>query len=187
MNEVANEVIGGKGSGGGGGGGISGWDPVLKPDYIQAGIYKAPGIFVLDNDFNGTIDDISSSAKGTIIYFFKETQRWGIISGEDKNKGVYSTYAALLVAYPTSTDGDYALITSTNSFFAYYNNIWNDTGSSVAPDALRSTNNLSDLTDKIASRINLFLLRQTVYLKNQTLPMTVQKPKRWRCSLYHIP
>ena len=141
--------------GGGSGGGISGWDPVLKPDYIQAGKYKAPGIFVLDNDFNGIIDDISSSGRGTIIYFFKATKRWCIISGEDKNKGVYTTYAALLVAYPTSTDGDYALITSTNSFFAYYNNIWNDTGSSVAPDALRSTNNLSDLTDKSASRINL--------------------------------
>ena len=137
------------------GGGISQWDPVLDPNKIKPGIYRAPGIFVLNNDFNGIIDDISSSKKGTIIYFFKNTQRWAIISGEDKNKGVYSTYSALLVAYPSSTDGDYALITSTNSFFAYYNNIWNDTGTSVAPDALRSTNNLSDLTDKVASRINL--------------------------------
>ena len=155
MSSIGNSTIGGIGGGGSGSGGISSWNPVLNPNYIQAGKYRAPGAFVLDNDFNGTIDDISSSGKGTIIYFFKETQRWGIISGEDKNKGVYSTYAALLVAHPTSADGDYALITSTNSFFAYYNNIWNDTGSSVAPDALRSTNSLSDLTDKIASRINL--------------------------------
>ena len=155
MSEFINEVLGGIGSGGSGSGGISGWDPILNPDDIQAGEYKAPGIFILNNDFNGTIDDISSSKKGTIIYFFKNTQRWAIISGEDKNKGVYSTYSALLVAHPVSTDGDFALITNTNSFFAYYNNIWNDTGSSVAPDALRSTNSLSDLIDKVASRINL--------------------------------
>jgi len=155
MSEQFTEVFGGQGSGGSGSGGIPQWNPTLNPDYIQAGKNKAPGIFVLNNDFNGIIDDISSSKKGTIIYFFKNTQRWAIISGEDKNKGVYSTYSALLVAHPTSTDGDYALITSTNSFFAYYNNTWNNTGSSVAPDALRSTNNLNDLTDKVASRINL--------------------------------
>ena len=153
MSNITNSTIGG--GAGSSGGGISGWDPVLKPDYIKTGKNKAPGIFVLDNDFNGTIDDISPSVKGTIVYFFKATKRWGIISGEDKNKGVFPTLLTLQTALPTSTDGDYALVVATGTFFAYYNDQWNDTGNNIAPDALRATNNLDDLTDKAAARLHL--------------------------------
>jgi hypothetical protein len=74
--------------------GLSSWNPALEPTKIQAGVYVAPGCFVLQSDFNGTIDDVSSSSKGTIIYFFDLTKRWGIISGEDKNKGVFQTLLA---------------------------------------------------------------------------------------------
>jgi hypothetical protein len=143
--------------------GLSSWNPTLDPTKIQAGIYTAPGCFVLQDDFNGTIDDVSSSAKGTIIYFFEETKRWGIISGEDKNKGVYQTLLALQTAYPTATNGDYALVLATNTFFAWFDNVWNNTGSNVAPDALRSTNNLNDLANKSTSRLNL-----DVYNKKET-------------------
>ena len=74
--------------------GLSSWNPTLDPTKIQAGIYTAPGCFVLQDNFNGAIDDVSSSSKGTIIYFFENTKRWGIISGEDKNKGVFQTLLA---------------------------------------------------------------------------------------------
>ena len=144
-------------------GGLSPWNPITEPTKILAGVYSSPGSFVLGADFNGVIDDVSSSSKGTIIYFFQDIKRWGIISGEDKNKGVFQTLIQLQTAYPTATNGDYALVVATATFFSYNSNAWNNTGSNVAPDALRATNNLSDLTSKSTARINL-----DVYNKKET-------------------
>jgi len=147
-----------------GGGGLESWDPITEPTKIQAGIYTAPGSFILLEDYNGSpIDDISSASRGDIIYFFSNNNRWAVISAEDKNKGVYQTLLQLQTAYPTANNGDYALVTTTSTFWAWFNNQWNNTGSDVAPDALRSTNNLSDLVDFLAARTNL-----DVYSKSQT-------------------
>lgn len=144
-------------------GGLSPWNPITEPTKILAGVYSSPGSFVLGADFNGVIDDVSSSSKGTIIYFFQDIKRWGIISGEDKNKGVFQTLIQLQTAYPTATNGDYALVIETATFFSYNSNTWNNTGSNVAPDALRATNNLSDLISKSTARTNL-----DVYNKKET-------------------
>jgi len=144
-------------------GGLSPWNPITEPTKIIAGVYSSPGSFVLAADFNGVIDDVSSSSKGTIIYFFQDVKRWGIISGEDKNKGVFQTLIQLQTAYPTATNGDYALVVATATFFSYNSNAWNNTGSNVAPDALRATNNLNDLINKSTARTNL-----DVYNKKET-------------------
>ena len=144
-------------------GGLSSWDPITEPTKIQAGVYTSPGSFILENNFNGTIDDVISSAKGTIIYFFPKTERWGISSGEDKNKGVFATLLTLQTALPAATDGDYALVVATGTFFAWFGAQWNNTGSAIAPDALRSTNNLSDVDSVAVSRSNI-----DVYSKKET-------------------
>ncbi len=147
-----------------GGGGLESWNPITEPTKIQAGIYTSPGSFILLEDYNGSpIDDISSASRGDIIYFFSNNNRWAVVSAEDKNKGVYQTLAQLQTAYPNASNGDYALVVATNSFFAWYNSQWNNTGSNIAPDALRSTNNLSDLTDDAVARTNL-----DVYSKSET-------------------
>jgi len=71
-------------------GGLESWNPITEPTKIQAGINTAPGSFILLEDYNGSpIDDISSGSRGDIIYFFPNTNRWAVISAEDKNKGVY--------------------------------------------------------------------------------------------------
>ena len=140
-------------------GGLSPWNPTTEPTKIIAGVYSSPGSFVLGADFNGVIDDVSSSSKGTIIYFFQDTKRWGIISGEDKNKGVFQTLSQLQTAYPTATNGDYALIVETGTFFAYYNSQWNNTASNdgnkinvIATDvASASTVNLDNATGDIVN------------------------------------
>ncbi len=145
-------------------GGLESWDPITEPTKIQAGIYTAPGSFILLEDYNGSpIDDISSGSRGDIIYFFPNNNRWAVISAEDKNKGVYQTFLQLQTAYPTAQNGDYALVTTTSTFYAWFDEQWNNTGSNVAPDALRSTNNLSDLTNKPTARTNL-----DVYSKSET-------------------
>jgi len=145
-------------------GGLSSWNPITEPSKIQAGVYVAPGSFVLTEDYNGEpIDDVSSTSKGTIIYFYQSTSRWGIISAEDKYKGVYQDLTALQTAYPSANNGDYALVTSTGTFFAWFNTAWTNTGSGVAPDALRSTNNLSDVVSISQARVNL-----DVYSKAET-------------------
>lgn len=143
-------------------GGLSSWNPIAEPSKIQAGVYVAPGSFVLTEDYNGApIDDVSSTSKGTIIYFYQSTSRWGIISAEDKYKGVYQDLTALQTAYPSANNGDYALIISTGTFFAWFNTAWTNTGSGVAPDALRSTNNLSDVANVGQARTNLGVFSKT--------------------------
>jgi hypothetical protein len=145
-------------------GGLESWDPITEPTKIQAGIYTAPGSFILLEDYNGSpIDDISSGSRGDIIYFFPNNNRWAVISAEDKNKGVYQTFLQLQTAYPTAQNGDYALVTATSTFYAWFDDQWNNTGTNVAPDALRSTNNLSDLVDFLVARTNL-----DVYSKSET-------------------
>jgi len=137
------------------GGGIAEWNPNEEQDKIVSGEATSPNTFVLTDNLNVAIDDIAPCNKGTIIHFFDDTSRWGIISGEDKNKGVFQTVAQLNTTYPTSSIGDYALVTQTGTFFAFYENVWNDTLKTVAPDSLRSTNNLNDLSNKATARTNL--------------------------------
>lgn len=146
-------------------GGLSSWDPLTEPNKIQAGVYASPGSFVLLNEYTGfPIDDITATGRGTIIYFYETTLRWGIISAEDKYKGVYQTLVALQNAFPTASNGDYALVIATGTFFAWFDTSWVNTNSNVAPDALRSTNNFSDLTDFAIARTNL-----DVYSKSETI------------------
>jgi len=145
----------GSDKGGSGGGGISEWNPTTHPNDIISGKAKYPNTFLLTQDLNVAIDDVAPCPRGTMIHYFADTSRWRIISGEDKNKGVFETVAQLNTTYPTSSIGNYALVTETGTFFAFYEGNWNDTGSNVAPDALRSTNNLNDLSNKETARTNL--------------------------------
>ena len=164
MSRVSKKRVGSSGfSGGGSGDGILEWNPTTDPNDIISGKAKYPNTFLLTQDLNVTIDDVAPCSKGTIIHYFADTSRWGIISGEDKNKGVFQTVAQLNTTYPTSSIGDYALVTETGTFFAFYEENWNDTGSNVAPDALRSTNNLNDLSNKETARIhlNVYSITQT--------------------------
>jgi len=135
MNEVANEVIGGKGSGGGGGGGISSWDPVLKPDYIQAGINKAPGTFIVVSGLTQTIDDLPSGLglnnNNPTIFFNTHAitpespkGRWQIASkkeSEDKftSPPTVATEAELNAIFPTPANytTKYCFVTATGTYW----------------------------------------------------------------------
>ena len=144
------------------GGGIGTWNPALEPTKIITGQPASPNTFVLSSAFTGTIDDITDSPAGTLIYFNTITSRWGISSGNTKDKGVYATETALNTAIPTALAGEYALITFTNTYWFWDAVIvtpaWVDSGSLSVPGSLQALNNLSDISDTTAAIVNLGVL-----------------------------
>jgi hypothetical protein len=130
MNEVANEVIGGKGSGGGGGGGMSQWDPVLKPDYIQAGKYKAPGYFALVEDLSFKLDEVQAGTKATrTIFYNNKTNLWNILSPNTIEEAIIGPFQFITdLPQPASNYlSKQAFIVETGTYWVSNGIIWYDT------------------------------------------------------------
>jgi len=52
-------------------------------------------------------------------------------------KGVYQNLLHLQTFYPIASNSDYVLVVETGTFWAWFNEQWNNTGSNVAPDAIQ--------------------------------------------------
>lgn len=131
--------------------GLSPWDPTSEPDKIKSGVNVSPGTFILLNDYAGVIDDLINPTAKSVIFFNTILNRWQtIIAGSDsKNRGYYPDQASL----PLASDGDFAYVASTNTFWFYYA-AWTDTGSESAPDVLK----ISDIADNLTTNNSSLVL-----------------------------
>ena len=164
--------IGSGGFGSSGGGGTTEWNPTTDPTYIKAGEYTAPGTFVLTDNLQISIDNVSPCTKGSVIHFFQDDGEWSIISASDNqliDKGIFENPNELNSQLPAITQkvGAYAMVLKTNTgepldrFYAVRNvngvNEWFNTesGKADAVGQLLASQNLNDVLDKPASLINL--------------------------------
>ena len=140
--------IGGR-LGGGGSSGISQWDPLLKPDYIQAGKYKAPGYFALVEDLSFKLDEVQAGTKATrTIFYNKKTNLWNILSPNTIEEAIIGPFQFITdLPQPVSNYlSKQAFIVETGTYWVSNGTIWYDTNLAVVEGFTKAeTNTLLDL------------------------------------------
>jgi len=132
-----------------GGGNVPQWNPVEKPNLIQAGKDTSPSVFIVNVDMTFTVDDVVQAKRDTAIYFNQNTQRWRVIGGvSEKERGWFTTLSALQSAVPNPSIGDYAYVNATGTFYLYSSTGWLNSGKTTPPNALTT----ADIEDSLASQ-----------------------------------
>ena len=130
MNEVVNEVIGGKGSGGGGGTSIKLWNPLAiqgQPKYqdIQSGVKKSGVFSIVDFATQYTIDQVPiGTINSTIIFDEEPNKGWRIISStalqsKYTNPSTVANETILNSTFPPAEQysGYYCYVSSTSTYW----------------------------------------------------------------------
>lgn len=128
MPKIRNSTIGG--GTGSSGDGISQWDPVLKPDYIQAGKYKTPGYFALVEDLSFKLDEVQAGTKATrTIFYNNKTKLWNILSPNTIEEAIIGPFQFITdLPQPASNYlSKQAFIVETGTYWVSNGIIWYDT------------------------------------------------------------
>mgnify|MGYP000855861219 FL=1 len=128
MPKIRNSTIGGET--GSSGDGISQWDPVLKPDYIQAGKYKTPGYFALVEDLSFKLDEVQAGTKATrTIFYNNKTKLWNILSPNTIEEAIIGPFQFITdLPQPASNYlSKQAFIVETGTYWVSNGIIWYDT------------------------------------------------------------
>ena len=150
MSRVSKKRVGSSGfSGGGSGGGISQWDPIIDPDKIQAGEYKAPGYFALVEDLSFKLDEVQAGTKATrTIFYNNKTKLWNTLSPNTIEEAIIGPFQFISdLPEPASNYlSKQAFIVETGTYWVSNGAIWYDTNLAIVEGFTKAeVNTLLDL------------------------------------------